>query len=521
MLRLHGAEENIDIFRIASRSSFAMAWGYLLAIAFCEVLTILVEPRLGMAMHGLVLLVLFLHASLWAPDPFRRFLVCLSLVPLLRLVSLALPLPEIPLVYWYLAAGIPLFLASFAAARIGKVNRGMLGLNGRSLPIQLLVGATGIILGYAEFIILQPSGLVSSLAIDQILVPALILLVFTGLLEELIFRGLLQYSALRSFGRPGFWYVALVFTLLHLGYRSLLNLVFVLVVALYFSWITWRTGSVLGVGLAHGILNISMFLIFPLLLASPAQAPEPDMNLKAQPPAPGLLAPAAPLSTPRSWFPATPTPFLPLFPTGTITPENTRTATPCLPPEGWAGYVVQDGESLASISELLGVDEVELRLANCLDQDDLSAGQILYVPFFPFTPEPPESYPEESPTFQPTFTETPSATPQPATATPELPTSTSTLTLTPVLATQTLLPARTQPLPTPAPLPTDWLLFPSNTPAPSETLAPATQTPLPPSSTPLPPTLTSTRATETPTNTPQPSENPTGTLPATSDTPQI
>jgi hypothetical protein len=120
---------------------------------------------------------------------------------------------------------------------------------------------------------------------ESILLAALILLIFTGLLEEFIFRGLQQSTALPILGRYAIPFVAAVFAVLHLGYRSALDVLFVFGVALFFGWIVQRSGSILGVSLSHGLTNISLYLIFPLLLTSvgsyheiPIKITEVDVN---------------------------------------------------------------------------------------------------------------------------------------------------------------------------------------------------------------------------------------------------
>jgi membrane protease YdiL (CAAX protease family) len=176
-----------------------------------------------------------------------------------------MPFQRFSQIYWYLLVGIPLFLAALYTAHIIHINRKILGLTWRKLPLQLLIGLIGIGLGYLEYLILSPTPMISELRLELVWLPALILLIFTGSLEEFIFRGLLQYTSGRRLGRYGMLYTAVVFTVLHLGYRSLLDLAFVFIVALFFSWLVQRSGSIVGVSLAHGLINISLYLIFPFL----------------------------------------------------------------------------------------------------------------------------------------------------------------------------------------------------------------------------------------------------------------
>lgn len=143
-------------------------------------------------------------------------------------------------------------------------------------------------------------------------------------------------------------------------------------------------------------------------------------------------------------------------------PLATPTVSPqCYPPYGWVFYVVQAGDTMFSIARRYGLTANELMFANCRSSYWVYAGETLYVPY---------ALPTQVP---------PSATPMPTpTATPVPP-----------------------PPDTPVPPPTYTPQPPSATPAP----------PTPTPTQPPPPTATSTPVPPTPTDTPPPT--PTETLP--------
>ena len=58
--------------------------------------------------------------------------------------------------------------------------------------------------------------------------------------------------------------MAVVFAVLHVGYQSLPDVIFVLNVALFFGLARMVTGSIVGVSLAHGLTNVLLFLTMPL-----------------------------------------------------------------------------------------------------------------------------------------------------------------------------------------------------------------------------------------------------------------
>ena len=245
-------------------------WGYLLLIAAAELVTSLVRPQLGMLMHALLLASLTIRGGLGQHDAERRFTLALALAPLIRLLSLALPLTHFPQLAWYPIVAAPLLLATGIIIRQVQLSRADLGLRPGNLLLQLLLMGGGLGLGAVEYWILAPAPLLTDYSWNAFLLAALTLVVATGFSEELIFRGVLQAVALPALGRWALVYVSLLFAALHIGYLSAIDVVFVFGVGWLFAHIVRWSGSILGVSLAHGTTNVTLFLIMPYLAQQPA-----------------------------------------------------------------------------------------------------------------------------------------------------------------------------------------------------------------------------------------------------------
>jgi membrane protease YdiL (CAAX protease family) len=189
----------------------------------------------------------------------------LAFVPLIRLLSLSLPLVNFPLVYWYFITSVPLFVTVVLTMRTLRFTWQEVGVNLRALPLQLPITLVGLLFGYLEYHILQPKPLAKAFTWEQLWLPALILMFSTGFAEELIFRGVMQRAATEALDRFSILYVSAVFAVLHVGYKSVLDVAFVFGVALFFGYVVKKTGSILGVSLAHGLTNIVLFLVAPFL----------------------------------------------------------------------------------------------------------------------------------------------------------------------------------------------------------------------------------------------------------------
>jgi len=239
---------------------------YLLAIAIAELVTVYVQPVWGIGCHGAILLVVIVHSTVIGRHFHRRLILSLALVPLIRIISLTMPLANIPQIWWYTIIYLPLLAASIVMMRLLNYRSDQVGLTFKLFPVQLVVALTGVVFGVAEYFILRPEAVVPELTWQVAWLPALMFLLCTGFVEEFIFRGVLQRSAMEVFGGWGIIYISLLFTTLHMGFLSWIDVAFVFIVALFFGWVVKKTGSLLGVTLSHGITNIVLYLVAPFFV---------------------------------------------------------------------------------------------------------------------------------------------------------------------------------------------------------------------------------------------------------------
>ena len=384
---------------------------YVTAVAAAELVTTFTDARWGLAAHITILAALLAHASLAGKQSSQRLFLALALAPLIRILSLTMPLQDVDLVYWYVIVAVPLLLTAAIVAANLKLSLEDLGLTLRALPLQGLIALSGLGFGVAEYFILRPKPLVDELSWQSTTLPALILLVGTGFNEEFVFRGVMQSASRQALGKLSIVYVAVVFAVLHLGYKSVSDVAFVFAVGLLFGWLVARTRSLLGVTLSHGATNITLYLVIPFLGIAAAATPAtgvqnmekltPDISREVQhlqslrPSSEEALRPGwgqvlvrAPTKTP------TPT----VTPTTTVKPTATPSPTPTPPPplaepEGPVveTYTVQPGDSLADIAALYSTTEEELLRLNDLPEPSLLyTGQTIVVPLLSApAPEPP------------------------------------------------------------------------------------------------------------------------------------
>jgi uncharacterized protein len=234
-------------------------------VATAELLIALVDPPLGLAIHALLLLGLTLRAGLGKDVQGRRLALALTLAPLLRILSLALPLANLPQLAWYPIISVPLLVSALLVIRQLRMSRLELGLHPGNLLIQLMLMGGGLGIGAAEYALLGESQLIVAFSWNALTLLAVLLLLLTGFVEELIFRGLLQAAALPALGRWALIYVSLLFAALHIGYLSVSVVAFAFGLGLILACAARWGRSIMGVALAHGLANITLFILMPFL----------------------------------------------------------------------------------------------------------------------------------------------------------------------------------------------------------------------------------------------------------------
>jgi|YelNatPaOPRAMG01_1025707.scaffolds.fasta_scaffold07815_5 membrane protease YdiL (CAAX protease family) len=238
---------------------------YLAFISLAEAVTVFMDPSLGLFMHSLLFVSLLGLSALWRGfNPASNLFLGLSLAPITRILSLSFPLSYFPRYAWYLVAGALMLLAALAVIRAGDLKPRDAGLTLNRPWVQWAFGLTGPAFGAMEYYILRPEPLASGLSLWEYGLLAFSIAFFTGFVEELIFRGILQGGAVKALGeKAGLLGVASVFAVLHMGWLSMLDMVFVFIVGLLFGFVVLKTGSIVGASISHGLTNVVLFMVMP------------------------------------------------------------------------------------------------------------------------------------------------------------------------------------------------------------------------------------------------------------------
>lgn len=225
--------------------------------------------KTGMIIHGCILVVLLFHSTIVENRYFSNLYASLSIIPLIRILSLCIPLMHFEYILWFLIVGVPLFAAIFTCIYIQRIDMRCVGFKIPSYgdaPLTWGIILLGIPVGFVEYYILEPEFMIG-VCVSWV-VPILILVICTGFLEELLFRGLLQHTFTAAVGMRGILTVSVIFGLLHLG-NSWLDCVLAGEIGFIYALVVRKTGSIYGVSISHGVINVMLFLVMPYLALHP------------------------------------------------------------------------------------------------------------------------------------------------------------------------------------------------------------------------------------------------------------
>ena len=237
---------------------------YLVLIGVAELVTAY-YMYWGGVVHFAVLVALFLH-SVFIPNKYLSdMLTAIACAPLIRILSLSTPLEFFSQISWFAVISIPIFITAFTIAYVQGLSAKQIFLSRpkiRYWPLETIIIIIAFGIGILEYQLLKPSPLAEFNTIAMI-APALILIINTGFLEELVFRGLMQHNAQRLAGFHGIIFVSALFGTLHITNLVFWDIIVAGSAGFLFALVVRKTGNIWGMSMAHGVANISLFLIAP------------------------------------------------------------------------------------------------------------------------------------------------------------------------------------------------------------------------------------------------------------------
>jgi membrane protease YdiL (CAAX protease family) len=265
--------------------------GVLALLAVCVAAVMLVEAALVAPGHILagqiadaVLFLVLLNfgrghrgPGSWVEDrPAVRAMRALALFPLARVVAAGLPLAHFSEALGEVMVALPVGYAAIRFAPVVGVSlRGLFSAapaqprRALFLRPEVNVPLAGAVLGLSAYLVGAPALVSSGSPPSRILFAAAAVTV-TVMVEELVFRGLLQTTLQRAAGRLGFVAATALFACAYLASGSAAVVLTLALAGVVFAYGFARSGNLRSAILGHYELAIGAFVVWPLLFGRSA-----------------------------------------------------------------------------------------------------------------------------------------------------------------------------------------------------------------------------------------------------------
>jgi membrane protease YdiL (CAAX protease family) len=249
---------------------FNLAWYELLAIFLIlagEGLLFAGHPVAGVGVQALNLVVIVVVIGVLNGERVE-LLEVLALVSLLRAVNLSFAFVPTVTLYWLVAIYGVMFIPIASVVVERKLSRYDLGLTGGLpliffIPFGILVGA---VLAFVEYLILKNPALIPTFSLVWLVELSVVMIFFVTLVEELLFRALLQPELVQRSGPIiGILITSVIFGAMQPGFANYYELLFAFAVGLALGVAFYKTKNLPFVITMHAVNNILLFGVLPFL----------------------------------------------------------------------------------------------------------------------------------------------------------------------------------------------------------------------------------------------------------------
>lgn len=238
-------------------------------IGLAELLIFAHKIQIAIWVHIGVLIALSLSDIIIKNLKVYRIYQALMLLPILRLVNLSMPVFFNTTLYTFVFVYAPLLVPLALILINQRSSFEHIGITAKNLPVYIILSIPlGFLLGLGEYLVIHPEYLIKELSIVNLLILTFIMVFFVGLVEEIIFRSILQVRLEDALGvKEAVLIAGLLFGLMHSGYGTSHEILYTGFVGLFMGFAFYKTKSLPFVVVLHGLVNVFLFGILPHYLS--------------------------------------------------------------------------------------------------------------------------------------------------------------------------------------------------------------------------------------------------------------
>lgn len=239
----------------------------ILMIAFAEILIYSGILKEALWIHTAVVIGLSFSTLSTKNEDFRKMYQALMLLSILRLVSLSMPVFFDTTLYSFIFIYAPLAISAAITAIHQKLTREEVGITLRRMwlyfPLAILISFG---LALVEYQVTMTDYLIPDLSPLNLIKLTVVMVFFVALVEEFIFRSVLQTRFDKIFGAgKAILLTGILFGLMHSGYGLSYEIIYTFFIGIFMGYLFYKTKSLPLIVLIHGFLNVFLFGFIPYL----------------------------------------------------------------------------------------------------------------------------------------------------------------------------------------------------------------------------------------------------------------
>ena len=236
-------------------------------IIISELMILYEDILYGLGMHIINLLVIIFLVIFSRSDIKTKYVLqSFTLLILLRIVSVSIPqIFTNVLLQYSLVYGI-IFIPIYLIIKGQNISSKELGINFKKIyvyiPLAMLIGP---IIGFIEYNIINPISLIERIRFSDMVLIFMVMFVFVGTVEEIIFRSILQTRLQRVIGiKYGILVSGIMFGMMHTGYGMINEIIFTVILGIIFGYLFHKSNSIPFVITVHTVANVTLFGFLPI-----------------------------------------------------------------------------------------------------------------------------------------------------------------------------------------------------------------------------------------------------------------
>ena len=236
-----------------------------MCITLAELLIFFDRSAAAILVHIGILMALSL-SNIFIKDPrVHKIYMPLMLLSVLRLINLSMPIFFETTLYTFIFIYSPLAIPVATIIIHQQYSLEEIGITTKNFLIYVVISLPlGFLLGLGEYLTIRPGYLIPDLTFGNLLKLTIVMVFFVGLVEELIFRSILQTRLEKALNvQKALLITSLLFGLMHSGYGTFYEILYTGFVGLIMGILFYKTKSLPFVAVLHGFVNVFLFGILP------------------------------------------------------------------------------------------------------------------------------------------------------------------------------------------------------------------------------------------------------------------